>query len=312
MLVLIPLIMLISFHLAGSFKLSRLGASINTTKRGLSYMRQSGNDDAKSVVTVPSGLIAVYKPQEWSSSDVVGKVRNILRNGAKMEAGKKGKVNIKVGHGGTLDPLATGVLVLGIGEGTKMLQQYLTGSKSYAATALLGTETDTLDSTGNVTSTETWSHLSMSDIDKALEDFRGEISQVPPMFSALKRNGKKLYDLARQGIEVERESRRVTIYELSLGKEPKGLPEFSLDVSCSGGTYIRTLCADIARSVNSRAHMTSLVRTKQGPFVLSDCLPVEEWTYEALCMEISDVSIRKDELPLSTDLKPALTLAVEE
>ena len=132
------------------------------------------------------------------------------------------------------------------------------------------------------------------------------------MFSALKRNGKKLYDLARQGIEVERESRRVTIYELSLGKEPKGLPEFSLDVSCSGGTYIRTLCADIARSVNSRAHMTSLVRTKQGPFVLSDCLPVEEWTYEALCMEISDVSIRKDELPLSTDLKPALTLAVEE
>ncbi len=284
-----------------------------SVRRGLSHLRQSGNDDSGSFVTVPSGLIAVYKPKDWSSSDVVGKVRNILRNGAKREAGKKGKVNIKVGHGGTLDPLATGVLVLGVGEGTKMLQQYLSGSKSYTATALLGMETDTLDSTGNVTSTEAWSHLAMSDIDKALEDFRGEIFQVPPMFSALKRDGKKLYDLARQGIEVERESRQVTIYDLHLGEEPRKLPEFSLDVSCSGGTYIRTLCADIARSVNSRAHMTSLVRTKQGPFVLSDCLPIEDWTYETLCKEIAEVSARKDELPyVSADLKPALKLKVEE
>lgn len=263
-------------------------------------------------VTVPSGLIAVNKPQDWSSSDVVGKVRNVLRNGAKRLANKKGKVKIKVGHGGTLDPLAEGVLVLGIGEGTKMLQQYLTGSKSYSATALLGTETDTLDSTGSVTSSEDWSHLTMSDVENALGNFRGNISQIPPMYSALKRDGKKLYDLARQGIEVERDSRPVTIYDLKLSSERKELPEFSLDVSCSGGTYIRTLCADIARSLNTRGHMTSLIRTKQGPFLLGDCLSLEDWDYEKLCKEIVDVSTRKEELPHSNDLKPALRLLVEE
>jgi tRNA pseudouridine55 synthase len=125
----------------------------------------------------------VYKPKEWSSSDVVGKVRNILRNGAKKAANKRaGKVNIKVGHGGTLDPLAEGVLVLGIGEGTKLLQQYLTGPKSYHAVGLLGSETDTLDSTGTVTSTAEWDHISHTTIDEALGMFRGEIMQVPPMY----------------------------------------------------------------------------------------------------------------------------------
>ena len=260
------LIIFIFLYMVGSYELSRAGSLVNGARRRLSYLRHSGNDDVKTFVSVPSGLIAVHKPRDWTSSDVVSKVRNILRNGAKKEAGKKGKVNIKVGHGGTLDPLATGVLVLGIGEGTKLLQHYLTGSKSYAATAILGTETDTLDCTGNVTSTAAWSHLAMSDIGAALEGFRGEISQIPPMFSALKKDGKKMYELARQGVEVEREPRKVVIYELDLGKEPLELPEFSLEISCSGGTYVRTLCADVARSVNSNAHMTSLVRTKQGPF----------------------------------------------
>lgn len=273
-------------------------------------MRMSSSPD-EGFVTVPSGLIAVYKPQDWTSSDVVSKVRNILRNGAKKKANKTGKVNIKVGHGGTLDPLAEGVLVLGIGEGTKMLQAYLTGAKSYYAEAKLGTETDTLDSTGNVTSSMDWSHVASNDLDDSLKFFRGNISQVPPMFSALKRDGKKLYDLARKGIEVEREPRQVTIYELNRGEEELDLPTFSLDVSCSGGTYIRTLCADIARHLNTRAHMTSLLRTRQGPFTIEDCLYIDHWDYETLCNAIVASSRAKEELPDSTTLKKALSIEIE-
>ena len=277
--------------------------SVGSRGRGVTVATMStSSDDHINVVKVPSGLIAVYKPQDWSSSDVVGKVRNILRNGAKKKANRQGKVKIKVGHGGTLDPLAEGVLVLGIGEGTKMLQSYLTGAKSYYAEAKLGSETDTLDSTGSITSTEDWSHVTIGDLDNALEHFRGNISQVPPMYSALKRDGKKLYDLARKGIEVEREPRPVTIYELERGQKDLDLPMFSLDVSCSGGTYIRTLCADIARHINTRAHMTSLLRTKQGTFGLEDCVHIENWDYEYLCSAVNPM--------VQEDLKAALTLEV--
>lgn len=272
-------------------------------RRGMVSAISGSNVDEDKLVKVPSGLIAVYKPQGWTSSDVVGKVRNILRNGAKKKANRQGKVKIKVGHGGTLDPLAEGVLVLGVGEGTKMLQAYLTGAKSYYAEAKLGSETDTLDSTGTVTSIEEWSHVTRADLDNALEHFRGNISQVPPMYSALKRDGKKLYELARKGIEVEREAREITIYELERGQQELELPMFSLDVSCSGGTYIRTLCADIARHVNTRAHMTSLLRTKQGPFALKDCLHFENWDYDSLCSAVN---------PMAPDLKAALTLEIEQ
>lgn len=243
---------------------------------------------ASSSAVVPSGLIAVYKPQNWTSSDVVGKIKYELQRGAQMRAGGR-KCRIKVGHGGSLDPLAQGVLVLGIGEGTKMMGEYLSGSKEYLGTGLLGTETDTLDSEGVVTELIDSLHVTRELLESALVSFRGDIMQIPPMYSALKRDGKKLYELARAGIEVERESRPVSIYHLELvshspllGDAPLALPTFGLSVKCSGGTYIRTLIADIARKCEARAHMTSLLRSQQGPFVLSDCLHEDAWTFDRI------------------------------
>ena len=239
-------------------------------------------------VFVPSGLLAVYKPQNWTSSDVVGKVKWVLQRGAQSRAGGR-KCRIKVGHGGTLDPLAQGVLVLGVGEGTKLMSEFLSGSKEYVGTGLLGSETDTQDCTGTVTETVGWSpHTTPESLGAALSAFRGDIMQTPPMYSALKRDGKKLYELARAGVEVEREQRPVSILRLELidrspaqlGGQPLSLPDFGLSVRCGGGTYVRTLMSDIARSCGTRAHMTGLLRCQQGPFTLDDCLYEENWTFE--------------------------------
>jgi tRNA pseudouridine(55) synthase len=141
-------------------------------------------------VTVPSGLLAVFKPRDWTSSDVVSKVKGILSKGMQRRCGNT-RFKIKVGHGGTLDPLAEGVLVLGIGEGTKLMGDYLAGSKGYQAVALLGAETDTLDNTGAITETVDSSSITENDLFLAMTPFRGDIMQVPPMYSALKRDGKK-------------------------------------------------------------------------------------------------------------------------
>ena len=237
--------------------------------------------------TIPSGLVAVYKPQDWSSSDVVNKVKFVLQKGAQALGGRKCRV--KVGHGGTLDPLAQGVLVLGVGDGTRLLSEYLSGDKEYLGSGRLGAEMDTQDSTGTVMETVDPSHVTRERLEQALGGFRGEIMQLPPMYSALKRDGKKLYELARAGIEVEREPRPVTIFGLSLldqcpaSGQQLQLPDFGLQVTCSGGTYVRTIMSDLGRAVDTRAYMTQLVRSRQGPFVLQDCLRQEEWTFERLC-----------------------------
>lgn len=231
---------------------------------------------------LPSGILCVYKPKDWSSNDMVTKIRVMLEIGClnifKSQGITGNKPKVKVGHGGTLDPLAEGVLVLGIGEGTKLMSEYLSGSKGYHATAVLGTETDTLDCTGKITETVDCSHISNDNLELKLSKFRGDILQVPPMYSALKRDGKKLYELARQGIEVEREARPVSVYNLELCKSTL-LPSFELDIECSGGFYVRTLIADLARSCEGRAHMTALIRTKQGQFSTSDCLYQSDWNF---------------------------------
>ena len=165
-------------------------------------------------VTVPSGLCAIYKPKGWTSSGVVSKIKYTLEKEAKRRIGRK--VKLKVGHGGTLDPMAEGVLVLGIGHGTKLLGQYLAGPKGYIAHAKLGLATDSLDSTGKVVEARDCSHISSRALQEALPSFRGDIQQVPPMYSALKRDGKRLYELAREGTVVEREPRAVTVYRLEL------------------------------------------------------------------------------------------------
>ena len=245
-------------------------------------------DDAVSFnkeIVIPSGLIAIYKPQDWSSNDVVGKVKNILRNGLRNMTNNNQKIKIKIGHGGTLDPLAEGVLVLGIGEGTKKLSTYLSGAKNYRATGCLGIETDTLDSTGTIIETMNWDHVDHDILSSMMEShFIGNITQIPPMFSALKKNGTRLYELARKGQVIEREPRSVTISSIKLIKDDQvSLPYFIFETSVSGGTYVRTLISDLAKTCNTRAHMTSLIRTKHGPFELEDSLDISKWTFDEIC-----------------------------
>jgi len=237
---------------------------------------------------ITSGLLAVHKPISRSSADIVSKIRYILTSGISEKTGlPRKKCKVKVGHGGTLDPLAEGVLILGVGDGTKLLQGYLSGSKNYHAIGILGSETDTLDNTGNVTEIADWTHINKQKLEDSLVQFRGDIMQTPPMFSALRKDGKRLYELAREGKVIELEPRPVSVYLLELIDKNKNgenieLPYFGLDISCSGGFYVRSVISDIAKSVQSRAHMTALLRTKQGPYNLNDCLKEEDWSYDKI------------------------------
>lgn len=179
----------------------------------------------------------------------------------------------KVGHAGTLDPLATGVLPVAINDGTKVLQFLFADHKSYRATLKLGESTDTLDAEGMVLAMHAVPDLSVEQLDLVCDQFRGDIMQVPPMYSALKKNGVPLYKLAREGKEVEREARPVTISKLEI--VDISLPFVTIDVDCSKGTYIRTLIDDIGSALGCGAHMTALRRTRSGSFDLADCVTLE-------------------------------------
>lgn len=214
-----------------------------------------------------TGIICLRKPEGITSFQAVRKVRGIT--------GEK-----KAGHCGTLDPAATGVLPVMLGGATRFLEYLPTTPKRYRAVMKLGVRTDTLDMTGNVLETKDVS-VGREDVLAALDEFRGDILQVPPMYSALKKDGVRLYDLARQGVEVEREARPVTIYELALlpdgtdGTDPSN-GEYVLDVTCSGGTYIRTLIDDIGGKLSCGASMAALLRTKVGVFTLDRAVTLEE------------------------------------
>ncbi len=208
------------------------------------------------------GILCIDKPEEMTSFLCVAIIRRLL--GVK-----------KVGHAGTLDPNATGVLPLLIGRATKTLDRLPVHDKSYTATLRFGAVSDTLDVWGTVT--ETGKPLpSLADIEAVLPQFRGDIMQVPPMTSALKKDGVRLYDLARQGIEIEREARPVTIHQLELldYNEKEGL--LTLHCACSKGTYIRTLCDDIGRVLGCGAVMTALRRTEAAGYPLSACITLEQ------------------------------------
>ena len=218
--------------------------------------------------------MAVYKPKGMTSQDVCSEIKHILQPFTGEEK------LIKVGHGGTLDPMAEGVMVIGIREGCKSMDQYLKGSKSYRATALLGCETDTLDAEGQLLEPVSCGHITINMLKKALIQFRGDTLQTPPMFSALKHKGKRMYEIAREGKTVERKPRPVSVLELELIDSASRLPEFSFDVTCGGGFYVRSLIADLAKACGGAAHMTALVRTRQGPYTLDDTLKREDWKYE--------------------------------
>lgn len=207
------------------------------------------------------GIVIVDKEPGWTSHDVVAKARGLL--------GTK-----KVGHSGTLDPDATGVLVLGVGRATRLLT-FLTGmDKSYVGEVQLGTTTSTLDAAGDVTGTFDMAGTTFAQIEAAAAQFRGDIEQIPPMVSALKVGGKRLHELAREGIEVERKARPVTINRLVV-EQIDGEPlAFRVFVDCTSGTYIRTLAADIGEALGGGAHLRSLRRTAVGPFGLEQANPL--------------------------------------
>ena len=213
---------------------------------------------------VPDGLVVVDKPAGWTSHDVVAKSRGLL--------GTR-----KVGHAGTLDPDATGVLLLGVGRATKLLRYLSPLGKAYVGEVVFGVETSTLDAAGEVTATHEMAGLTLARVADAARAFEGAIEQIPPMVSAVKIDGRRLHELARQGIEVERPPRPVTIHSLAVRPGPEGEPHvFTLDVHCSSGTYIRTLAADLGHALGGGAHLRNLRRTAVGPYTLDDSVPLEQ------------------------------------
>ncbi len=209
----------------------------------------------------PSGICVVDKPAGWTSHDVVARARRVL--------GTR-----KVGHAGTLDPMATGVLVLGVGRGTRLLT-FITGvDKTYDATIRFGVETDSLDADGQVTATHEMSGLDPAAVRAAAADLTGHLLQVPPMVSALKVDGRRLHQLAREGIEVERAPRPVTVTRFDVAPTDDPLVWTAL-VECSSGTYVRSLAADLGRSLGGGAHLAGLRRTAVGPFGLDEAHDLE-------------------------------------
>jgi tRNA pseudouridine55 synthase len=223
-----------------------------------------------------NGFIVIDKPAGITSHDVVHAVRRIT--GVK-----------KAGHTGTLDPFATGVLPVALGEGTKAIQFLDESRKEYRAVMKLGEATDTQDLSGAVTSRTDWLAVTPDDIDRVVARYTGRISQVPPMFSALKHQGVPLYKLARRGTDIIREPREIEIFSLKI--DHLDLPEVAFTVSCSRGTYVRTLAHDMGAELGCGAHLVRLQRTVSGPFNLSMALPLDRVASLAKVGELTDIVI---------------------
>ncbi|MFW2488313.1 tRNA pseudouridine(55) synthase TruB [Clostridium chromiireducens] len=212
-----------------------------------------------------NGVLNVFKNKEMSSFDVVRKVRFIAKEK-------------KVGHTGTLDPQATGVLPICLGKATKIIDYIMNSNKTYEVKFILGIKTTTYDLEGEIVQRNEVQHLSEEEVSKVIASFIGEYDQVPPMYSALKKNGVRLYDLARQGIEVEREARRISIFDISNIRFE--LPYVYMKVSCSKGTYIRSLCYDIGEKLEVGATMTELNRSETSIFKQEKSININDLTEE--------------------------------
>ncbi len=209
---------------------------------------------------MPCGIIIIDKPEGWTSQDVAAKLRGVFHER-------------RIGHGGTLDPMATGVLPIFIGRATRAVEFFESAEKEYVAGLRLGLQTNTQDTTGEVTA-ETPVTVTRSQVEAVLQQFLGKQQQIPPMYSAVKIGGKKLYELARQGKTVERKPRDIEILELELLEGESC--DYSIRVRCSKGTYIRTLCHDIGRALGCGGCMSSLRRTEAGCYDLSQAITMEE------------------------------------
>lgn len=239
------------------------------------------------------GVINIHKEKGFTSHDVVAKLRGIL--------GQK-----KIGHTGTLDPDATGVLPVCLGKATKLCDMLTDQSKTYETVLLLGKVTDTQDISGEVIDTGDVNGLHAEMVERCILSFVGTYNQVPPMYSALKVNGKKLYELARQGIEVERKARPVEIHDIRIIE--MNLPRVRMEVSCSKGTYIRTLCHDIGQKIGCGGCMEELIRTRVSRFVLEDSMTLDE---VVICRDQGELSSRIVPIDMMFSEYEAVTIASE-
>jgi tRNA pseudouridine55 synthase len=235
------------------------------------------------------GVIVVDKPEAMTSAAVVAEARAALR-----PLGVK-----KAGHTGTLDPLATGVLPLVFGEATKLATYLLADEKAYEAELVLGVETNTLDAHGVVTARDDDAarRVTEADLRAALARFTGAIEQIPPMYSAIQREGRRLHELAREGIDVDRAPRTVTVHKLDLIAFDAATARARIAVDCSKGTYVRTLVADLGRAVGCGAHLGALRRTRAGRFTIADAVPFGDL-------------VRREPSALARLMRPALTLGL--
>lgn len=209
----------------------------------------------------PAGILNIAKPAGMTSMDVVRQVRRA--SGIR-----------RVGNAGTLDPMADGVIPVCLGQATRVVEYLMDGEKEYAAQIRFGASTDTYDALGEITRRGDASHLDADAVNRALTAFAGEIDQIPPMYSALKKDGKPLYELARAGVEVERKARRVSVYGVSLTEW--SAPVATVEITCGRGFYVRSLAHDLGESLGCGAHLESLTRTRVGPFHLQDSATLEE------------------------------------
>ncbi len=245
------------------------------------------------------GVLKVNKPVGPTSHDVVYRCRRILGR------------ETKVGHTGTLDPFASGVLVIVTGQATRLARYLQATEKEYIAEVRLGQETDTCDREGRIVAEKPVPSLSERDTESALQRFRGPIQQIPPMYSAVKINGKRLYKLARKNETIERPPRDVEIFSLDLVEETEN--RLKLKIICSSGTYIRSLAHDLGLNMGCGAHLSSLVRTRSGPFTISETLTLDELKKDpraalvpmhCLLPEIPSIEINRNEARLVRDGRP--------
>lgn len=213
-------------------------------------------------------IILIDKPLNWTSFQVVNKLKWAILKGFKLK-------KIKIGHAGTLDPLASGLLVVCTGKLTKQIPEIQSDTKAYTGIIRLGATTPSYDLETEINQTFETNHITESDIQAVRQSFLGEVMQTPPIFSALKKDGKRLYDLARSGKEVEVLPRKITIEAFSL--DSKNFPDLHFEVRCSKGTYIRSLAFDVGRSLNSGAYLSELRRTKIGDFSVENAFLIEDF-----------------------------------
>lgn len=238
------------------------------------------------------GVLVVDKEQGWTSHDVVARIRKLFHQK-------------KVGHTGTLDPMAVGVLVVCLGRATRIIRFLDSEEKAYSAEIRLGVTTDTFDAEGEVTESKEVPEFTLEELEAACEAFRGRIQQIPPMFSAVKVSGRKLYELARKGQEIPREPRTVTISKLNILSYRT--PILSIRVVCSKGTYIRALAHDIGERLSTGAHLIALRRTRCGRFTDAQSLSLNQ-----VASSVKDGTINKNVLSIDEALSPLLRVQVSE